>query len=950
MLIIVVLCCALAPGGAAEALLVEDFEGLTAPWNHYDDGKGSSLELHVTLNQHKLGDGALQVDYNRIKGGWCGFNHALASADWSAYTHLRFWYRMQGGKGLEVRLTDGGNEGFIATLENKEDGAWQRAALAFADFKRNPGYQAAGASTDGKLDLDKLAELNFTPLGDGPGRLWLDHIDVAAGADAAPAPSKLAEPKPIKMFELEAPVAKKAATVVVDGAQLGGRLSPVLASGVGDEVGEFAASPDWQALLKESGVPLLRVNARLDRFAKANGYDFAALDRDIAALKEAGAEPLVVVDGTPPVLGKPRDNPKDVEAWADLAASLVKHVNADGKRAVTYWQIWDQSDSKSAWTGKSDEYATLAAKAAGKMKQADSGIVVLAGSFTRAAAVGELGPRLVELDQENAIDGLSWSGAALDKSPDTGGADYLDRTWGFEKTAVEVEMIASHAGRPLAAAMDLASLSGDRGVFNPRIDTALNAVYFASLANHLARQNALCFGYFTATPQRRTGLVDGTGTKRPVFQFLKHFNAVFRGKDWYWVDADASTAAVEALAAVSGNDFVLMLVNKDCAGGQYDTAVKLEGLKATAMTVWELGRSSPGTDEPRPLPTGALKLTLPPLTVAFVRGTLAEPAATPSAVPEALQSASRLAVGISSIDRARHVAYGEDAAGKRVALLIEKATLGDAKGVAVNKPFAPGQKVEVSGKRKGGLVVVDKAVLLGAEAGAGAIRPSDSGFNLAERLKGRPVLAVERIKAPYDVARVFDLPVKPALVFSAKQIMGDTKHAVTNEADFSAKVRLAWNDENLYVVATVQDDTFFQSNTTKPEDYWSADSLQLGFDFGCDSLPGVNDENDAELLCSAKDGKGQGVFVVAPRGLKKGASISESVKFQRPSNDSWQIAVMVPWATVGFVPAPGRRFAFNLVLNEADSGGGREGWFQWTPGMDKPKAQDFAQFGVIELH
>ena len=255
-------------------------------------------------------------------------------------------------------------------------------------------------------------------------------------------------------------------------------------------------------------------------------------------------------------------------------------------------------------------------------------------------------------------------------------------------------------------------------------------------------------------------------------------------------------------------------------------------------------------------------------------------------------------------------------------------------------------RLEVSGKKRGSVMVAEKCVIQGETASVPSA--SDSGFNLAERLKGRPKLIVERIKSGYDVARIMDLPVKPALVFTAKQIQGDSKKAVTSDSDFSAKVRLAWNEENLYVVAAVQDDIFVAPE--KPQEWTKGDAMVLAFDFGFDSPPGENDENDVEIVITTKDNKVQGMLLIAP-GLKRNLSFNDGARFAKPANDGWQVAAIIPWTLLGFTPEVGRSFGFDLLLNESDKDKTRDGWYEWAQGLaaSKSSAQDFSHFGILEL-
>jgi hypothetical protein len=927
---------------AAEVLLIDDGETTTHGWQARPDGKIATLDIRTTFNQRQRGDGCVAVTYNKPKGGWCSIGRAI-NADWTIFTCLRFWVRMVDVRELEVRLTDGGKENFIAKVVATGDGQWQHVVLPFAGFERNKGYQAMGASEDGKLDLDKIADLSISPSGEGAGRLWFDQTDVSVLPDAGPVGGVPAELPPARLFEMDAPLVKKSVAITVSGEHPGGRLSPFLASGWGEDAGEFADNPAWSQLVSSTRLPLMRINARLDRFTRNGVYDTTVLERDIAALKAVGTQAMVVIDATPASLGKARDNPTDVAAWAEMAAGIVKRLNVDLKLGVPVWQIWHEADSKTSWTGKAEEYGALAARAAERMKREDASIVILAGGLSRVSAVREFGPQVLGQDAGGAIDGLAWSTFAFDKLADGSANDVLERTWGFERPFLHMAQLSRDLGRPLLTATGLRH-AGERTVYNPRLDSVFAPVYLASSLNHLARQNAFLGSWQNTVPQRMTGLIDGKGQPRPLVKLLGRFNALLRDRDWYWVESGSSTATIETLAAVSGDRFMLLLINKDATGGQYDATVKLEGLKLGSGTVWSLGRGGDG-DEEKPLPAGALRLQLPPMSVSLISGSLAEPALDPANVTEGLQSASRTPVTVLWVDRLKGMLLAEDKDGRPLVVATGALQPVDPKGMPAGRPFLPGQRLDLTGKKKQWFFVADKCVL--RDQTASVPRSSDSGFNLAERLKGRPVIVAERIKPGYDQTRLLDLPIKPAMVFTAKQLKVDSKKAATTDSDFSAKVRLAWDEENLYIIATVQDDTVITAEDPKRWD--RSDAMVAGFDLGFDSSPGSNDENDSEFVAYAKDNKGQGLVVLAAG--KKGGSFSDGVRYSRPGKDSHQVAMVIPWTLLGFVPEAGRSLGFNLVLSETDKEKTSEGCFEWAGGMSNVAigAQDFSRFGILEL-
>ena len=939
---VVLSCFALAAMGA-DVLNLDDGEKAGGTWQARHDGKLAICDVRTTFNHSKLGEGSILTAYRKQKGGWCSLGRPI-NADWSTFACLRFWVRMDGAKDLEVRLTDTGNENFITKVSAKTPGEWEYVTLPFAAFERNKGYQAQGAASDGKLDLVKITDLNISPLGEGEGRFWLDQVDVAIIPEAISLAVPPAPIPPAKLFELDAPLVKKSTKVDIDAGRISGRLSQNLGGGWGEDVGEFAGNPTWTELVRTAGLPLLRINARVDRHTREGVYDTWLLEQDIKALTTAGSQAYVVIDGVPAAMAKTtRDNPTDGNAYADLAATIVQRINIEQKLGVKYWQFWQDADVKTGWTGTPEEFGTLAARVIERMKRVDPSIVVFSGGLSRSTAVRAVGQQSVTLDP--SVDGLSWSTFAFEKIADGNATEALERTWGFERTFLQVADLSRAVARPLQSAVAL-RVAAERTVYNPRLDSIFAPVYLGSSLNHLARQNAAVGLWQNATPQRTAGLIDANGKNRPLVAFLGRWNGIVRERPWYWIAADSGTAMVESLAAVSGDRFMILLVNKDSIGGQHDVTLKYIDMKIATANVWTLGRGIEAGED-KPLAGGGTRLVLPPTSVTLISGTLAEPVADPTKEPE-VAGGGKTQVTVRHVDRASKTLFADDKDGRSFVV-----SFGDLKPVPgkkpdkdetpVERPFLPGQQLDITGRKKPPFIVMEKAVLQGETASVPTT--SDSGFNLAERMKGKPVVQAERLKPGFDPARLADATGKPTLAFAAKQIQG-VKGMPPQDSDFSAKVRLAWNEESLFIVVVVQDETVM---TGEPPTRWDRqDSVVIGFDMGIDSSAGSNDENDTQIVAYSKDKKGQASTPIALG--KKGGAFS-GLKFSRPSNDASTYIFTIPWLSLGFAPETGRRFGFNLVITESDKEKSAEGFFEWAQGMSNVAitAQDFSQFGILEL-
>ena len=122
-----------------------------------------------------------------------------------------------------------------------------------------------------------------------------------------------------------------------------------------------AAHVDWlhnsadTGLLAASGVSTSRTYADISEIYANQSPSWSALDSSIATLQANGIHALLVVAYTPGWL-QPNPNPCDVPAdyvdvppadpaiWADLAASVVAHMDSAFPGEVTDYEIWNEPD------------------------------------------------------------------------------------------------------------------------------------------------------------------------------------------------------------------------------------------------------------------------------------------------------------------------------------------------------------------------------------------------------------------------------------------------------------------------------------------------------------------------------------------------------------------------------------------------------------------------------
>lgn len=90
-------------------------------------------------------------------------------------------------------------------------------------------------------------------------------------------------------------------------------------------------------------------------------YRWAELDRVVDAIIAAGAKPLICISYLPQALA--RDSvygpPIDLAAWEALVYQTVQHFNVERKLDIHYWEVWNEPNVPSFWSGTLDEYLQL---------------------------------------------------------------------------------------------------------------------------------------------------------------------------------------------------------------------------------------------------------------------------------------------------------------------------------------------------------------------------------------------------------------------------------------------------------------------------------------------------------------------------------------------------------------------------------------------------------------
>jgi len=152
--------------------------------------------------------------------------------------------------------------------------------------------------------------------------------------------------------------------------------------------------------------------------------------------------------------------------------------------------------------------------------------------------------------------------------------------------------------------------------------------------------------------------------------------------------------------------------------------------------------------------------------------------------------------------------------------------------------------------------------------------------------------------------------------------------------DLSVKVSILWDNENFYFRLTSKDDVHYQ-NYVETE-MWKGDSIQFGIIEGEPDVLKSTSYNEFGIAFYDGDVKvyRSAQYKEQPIGLL------ENVEAKATGSDGGiTYEVAIPWIEVmyaGFVPKEGSSAAFNVILNDNDSGE-RKGWIELGPGIGSGK-------------
>ncbi len=145
--------------------------------------------------------------------------------------------------------------------------------------------------------------------------------------------------------------------------------------------------------------------------------------------------------------------------------------------------------------------------------------------------------------------------------------------------------------------------------------------------------------------------------------------------------------------------------------------------------------------------------------------------------------------------------------------------------------------------------------------------------------------------------------------------------------DLSATAYFAYDDQNLYVAATVVDDVY---HPLVGSAIWKGDSIQIAF--GNDGIYGP------EIGINDMDGTANVTLLKGGNGTLGVDSMTASAT--RAGNETYY-EIKLPWAAISNAYTIGDPVVFSMLINDNDNTAeGRRGWIEWTPGIASAKEPD----------
>ena len=137
------------------------------------------------------------------------------------------------------------------------------------------------------------------------------------------------------------------------------------------------------SVARRAGVKYLRCAFSWDAIEKEHGtYDWQFWDNLVAIAEQNKIQVIPYVAYTPEWAAREakdfwKQPPRDPQLYAAFMFAAAQRYRG----RIHSWEIWNEPDNKDYWLGSADEFATLVMQAAGRIREADPGAVLVLGGM-----------------------------------------------------------------------------------------------------------------------------------------------------------------------------------------------------------------------------------------------------------------------------------------------------------------------------------------------------------------------------------------------------------------------------------------------------------------------------------------------------------------------------------------------------------------------------------------
>lgn len=159
---------------------------------------------------------------------------------------------------------------------------------------------------------------------------------------------------------------------------------------------------------------------------------------------------------------------------------------------------------------------------------------------------------------------------------------------------------------------------------------------------------------------------------------------------------------------------------------------------------------------------------------------------------------------------------------------------------------------------------------------------------------------------------------------------------VTNASDLSGYGKMLWDNNYLYLLAVVTD----QTKNNDSQNSYDDDQVEFYLDMN-NAKAATYDANDYQYSFGWNDGAVVGVIP------STGPTTNITYKAVSTTN-GYIIEARIPWSTVQFTPAANKVLGIDFMINDDDDGSGRDGKLSWNAATDDAY-QNASLFGAGKL-